>query len=137
MGLLILSLFEELFKIRCRNITKEHWKFKLILYFQVELKDIQNQIILNFITEIYWFLRIQIKLILYKKHGSHLCRGKSKHLLAALDAIQKQGIKLIEDSVLSGSFDSIDSLNQIRPFPEASFDQNTLGIFKYSIALRD
>ena len=41
------------------------------------------------------------------EYASHLWRGASKHSLATLDAIQKQAIKLIGDSALTNSLDSL------------------------------
>ena len=49
--------------------------------------------------------KAQIRLCL--EYGSHLWRGASKHSLATLDAIQKRAIKLIGDSALTNSLDSL------------------------------
>ena len=41
------------------------------------------------------------------EYGSHLWRGASKYSLASLDTIQKRAIRLIDDSALTDSLDSL------------------------------
>ena len=41
------------------------------------------------------------------KYDSHLWRGASKYSLASLDTIQKRAIRLIDDSLLTDSLDSL------------------------------
>ena len=41
------------------------------------------------------------------EYGSHLWRGASKYYLATLDTIQKRAIRLIDDSSLTDSLDSL------------------------------
>ena len=41
------------------------------------------------------------------EYGSHLWRGASKYSLATLDTIQKRAVRLIDDSALTDSLDSL------------------------------